>query len=107
MKNNPNKTPLLQSPRMRILALIGALLMPACAVTQKSSTKVPSDFERQVEVDGTVEGRCQAVIDEIERLIKHGERGIDDVDPSDMELFRTCNELRDLQSEQRNMKEGG
>ncbi len=62
MRNNPSKTPLVRSPRMRILMLIGALLMPACAATQKTeSAKAISptpDLSEQIDYEAEVKGTC-------------------------------------------------
>ena len=104
MNLNRPKIPFLRSPRLRILALLCALFMPACATTQKpepakksapASAPKPKDSLR----DTTVEVRCNVIRETVERLIKNGPRGIDDLSIEELELFEDCEDLRELQEQ--------
>ena len=106
MKNNPNKTSLLKLPRMRILALIGALLMPACAVTQKPSVKSntpTTDLSKQMDYEAEVKGVCITVRELYNNLLKTDP---DKLDKMGGDFWETLTDCADLDEAEEQIGEG-
>ena len=105
MKNNPN-IPLFRLPRMRILALIGALLMPACAVTQKPSVKSSTpatDLSKQIDYEAMVKGTCITVRELHDNLLRTDP---DQLDKMGRDFWKTLTNCADLDEAEEQIGEG-
>ncbi len=102
MKNYPNKTSLLKSPRMRILVLIGALLVPACAATQKpepATIPPPSDLSDQMDYDATVKGTCIRIRELHDNLLRTDPDQLDKMEEGFWETLTNCADLDEAEEQ--------
>lgn len=103
MKNNPNKTSLLKSPRMCILMLIGALLVPACAVTQKpepaKASAPTTDLSKQIDYDAKIKGVCIRVRELHDRLLKTNPDQLDEMENGFWETLNNCADLDEAEEQ--------
>jgi len=107
MKNNPRETSLFNSLRMRILALIGAFLVPACAATQKpgpvKATAPVSGLSEQMDYEADVKGVCIMVRELHDKLLRADP---DQLDKMGEDFWKTLTDCANLEEAEEQIGEG-
>lgn len=68
---------------------------PAPKLAPKPKDSLPD----KLDLDADVEGKCIVIREVVERLIKNGPRGLDDLTAEELELFQDCEDLIELQEQ--------